>query len=404
MVLVASVVAFFATCVVQRSWWSMIDLQVYRWGASVARSGGDIYGGAYENGLPFTYPPIAAIGMVPLTFVGLEISKIVLTCAGVFSIVVVVYAVFEALAVAHRLRWPVILCVTAMTLWLEPVQQTLKFGQLNLVLMAIVVTDLLLYADRRHAGFGVGLATAVKLTPGIFVLYLLVVGRIRAARNALAVMAGLSALGFVVAPQSSWQYWFEPVFIDADRVGSEEYVANQSLYGLLARLQGEAHASLVWLGAVLTILSIVVVAVRTLDASHQPLGIVAFAFAGLLISPISWSHHWVWFVPLIALSAAYAMTPQELQRLWWAVCGLALATLAWPNRGGPRDELLPQGIIWFSPYGGGREYQWSPRDVLVGNLYVALGMLIVLLVALMSFMTAATGSWRAHKRESTPRW
>ena len=56
----------------------------------------------------------------------------------------------------------------------EPVWHTVSFGQINLTLAALVAIDVCRWRGSRYGGMLAGVASAIKLTPLIFVLYLAV--------------------------------------------------------------------------------------------------------------------------------------------------------------------------------------------------------------------------------------
>ena len=153
----------------------MLNLRVYRAGASIAWHRGALYDDHYAAGLPFTYPPFAALFFVPLAALPLALAKLVLLFASIGAIGVACWAVTGVLTDTHK-RLAVVVAAGAIALWLEPVQQTLKFGQVNLLLMVLIVVDIM-YSERRWSGVGVGIAATLKLTPLIFVPYLLFTGR-----------------------------------------------------------------------------------------------------------------------------------------------------------------------------------------------------------------------------------
>ena len=186
-----------------------------------------------------------------------------------------------------------------MAVWLGPVQQTLDLGQVNLVLMLLVLADLSLPDRARFKGIGLGLAAGFKLTPLIFVLYLLLTRRFRAAAVALSTFAATIAASLVLLPGPAREFWFGGLFLNSRRTGNNAYVGNQSLHGMLARLVGETAASQLPRAAlpVLAGLAGVLLAAWWSRRGQEAIGILTCALAGLLASPISWAHHWVWAAP-----------------------------------------------------------------------------------------------------------
>ncbi|MEU5695041.1 glycosyltransferase 87 family protein [Actinosynnema sp. NPDC020468] len=273
-----------------------IDSGVYRSGALAVLHGEPLYGvltatPSWSPRLPFTYPPIAAGFFLPLAAVPAQAAWAVLAAASVVAVRVVVKATWSASAVPF-------LAVST----LEPVWRTIGFGQVNLVLMAAVVLDVLVSRGSRYGGVAIGVAAAIKLTPLVFVLHLLITGRRRDAGRALATFVGLQALGLVLLPADSLRYWGSALLEGNHAIGNG-WLTNQSVFGAVQRLSAGADRAPV-LSAVLALCCLVVGAVAARLAHRRGADLAALlitAFTGLLVSPISWSHHWVWVVPLAGL-------------------------------------------------------------------------------------------------------
>ncbi|WP_405726925.1 glycosyltransferase 87 family protein [Streptomyces sp. NBC_00028] len=362
--LATAVSAFTATVPLLRDWF---DLRVY-YGTvdSWVHHGGRIYdyrvpGTTYG----FTYPPFAAVAMLPMALLPLSAA-----IAGSVLLNAVALAWIGRVLAGRRLRrfgwYGAGLAVCGLALF-EPLRDTFSFGQVNLPLLALVLTDAWLLATGRgsRAGWGIGLAAAVKLTPALFIGLLLLAGRRRAAAVATAVAAGATALAVWVAPDASRFYWTEAMW-DTTRVGRLDYVSNQSLQGILARL-GELDRA-AWAVAVLLVLA--VWAVRARQAADAGDWSAAFALTGLtacLISPITWVHHLVWLLPALAVlvraghprvaGALYAVLCTSVVWLWFddasGVDGflggntytwITLGLLLWLPAGQPRAArfLLPR--------------------------------------------------------------
>ncbi|MFF3912171.1 glycosyltransferase family 87 protein [Streptomyces sp. NPDC001852] len=322
--LAAAVTVFTATVPLLRGFF---DLRVYY---------GTVHTWAHHDGLiydyrvpgttyGFTYPPFAALAMLPLAL--LDRAQ---------AIVASLLVNLAALAVILRIltgpdwrrhgwyRWALCLCLLAL---FEPLRDTFSFGQVNLVLLALVLGDCLLLATGRErwAGAGIGLAAAVKLTPALFIGLLLLAGRRRAAGVATAVAGAATALAAWADPRASRFYWTEALW-DTGRVGRLDYVSNQSLQGVLARL-GEPGRPL-WATAVL--LTLCVWAWRARGAVRAGDWTAAFALTGAaacLVSPITWVHHLVWLLPSFAVllraghprtaGALYAVLCTSVVWLWF---------------------------------------------------------------------------------------
>ena len=195
------------------------------------------------TGLHFTYPPFAALVMVPPALLPAWLADALWTGASVGALAAVVALVRRSLG-RPAPGWLVAL-LTLGALALEPVWQNLTFGQVNVFLMLAVLVDLL-RPERRWSGVLVGIAAGVKLTPLVFVVLLVLVGRRAAAGRAMLAFAGTVAAGFAVAPASAATYWTDRL-VDAGRVGPPALAHNQSVYGALTRLLDGPPPTLLWL-------------------------------------------------------------------------------------------------------------------------------------------------------------
>ncbi|MCP2257344.1 alpha-1,2-mannosyltransferase [Streptoalloteichus tenebrarius] len=305
MVLTALVASAFAVITVV--WWVKgwplgIDSAVYRAGALAVWHDQPLYGHltalpGWAPDLPFTYPPVAALLFLPLAALPVPFAW------GVMAVLTTV-----ALGVVLRLclarpangRWrcaaPVAL---VLALGLEPVWRTIGFGQVNMVLMALVLVDVLAMRGARSAGVLTGLAAAIKLTPLLFIVHFGLTRRWADAGRALAAFALLTAAGFVALPDAALRYWTDQIF-HAHDAESRSWIGNQCLSGVALRLLGDGpRATAVLLVAILVCVVVAALLARLLDQRGDRLGaVVVTAFCGLLVSPVSWSHHWVWVVPL----------------------------------------------------------------------------------------------------------
>lgn len=339
-------------------WWVLrwplgVDSAVYRSGALALLHGDPLYAPLaatpdWSPDLPFTYPPIAAAVFLPLALLPVQLAWGALAVATVLALRTSVRIVGGAWWVL-----PLLLC-------LEPVWRTVGLGQVNALLMALVLVDVLVLRGSRFAGVLIGVAAAVKLTPLIFVAHLLVTGRRRDAVRALATFAGLGVTGFALLPGDTVRYWTSTV-LAANKAGGNAWWGNQSLSGVVHRALGGSPAVLVLL--VLACLGITAYLARELHRRGDPVGaVLVTAFCGVLVSPISWTHHWVWVAPLCAVLLA--------RRKFVTTTGLVVLCAGW--------------VFALVPRGEGRESLWTPLESLAGNAYVlvALAALTVLGVRL----------------------
>ncbi|MEV8306806.1 glycosyltransferase 87 family protein [Streptomyces flavidovirens] len=338
--LAVSLAALATLCVLQHI--PMADTLVYRAEGAAVANGTDLYGFTVTQWqLPATYPPFAAILFVPTTWLPLGALKVAFAVGNTALLALLVHLScrFARLPAGPAL----VLAGTALGVWLEPVFQTILFGQINLALACLVLWDLTRTDDAIGKGFALGVAAGVKLTPAIFIVYLLLTGRVRAGLTALASLTGTALLGALVLPHASVDFWTRRVF-ETGRVGRAWIVDNQSLQGLLARVLHDPAPGPVWLAAAVLVAVAGLWTARraAVGAGRETWGVLVTAATALLVSPISWSHHWVWCVPVIAVLAA-----EGRGRAAAAVAVVFTARTLWlvPHKGS-LDLQLPW---WYQP-------------------------------------------------------
>ncbi len=377
----------------------MIDLQVYAWGGHMASLTGTPYRDTYGTfNLYFTYPPIAAVAFELLSHIHVIVLKWLVSIGSVVSLAAVIWLSWGKLGYRRsRVRIGATLLVTAVVLWLEPVQQTLAFGQVNVLLMLLVVADLCRPDKSRLKGVGVGLAAGFKLTPLIFIPYLLLTRCCRAASVALGTFALTVAASYLVLPKAAGQFWMGRLFLTVGRVGNVAYVGNESLYGAALRLFGSAGAARpYWLaGATVIGLAGLLLAARLSRRGLELAGIVTCALTGLLVSPVSWSHHWVWIGPILVALTELAVRAGKVVKLsprllasWLGVTAAGLTVLAvlalyiaYPLHAAPGAPVLPAGLIWTVPSPAVQGSHMTGYQELIGNLYVVTGLIALTAVA-----------------------
>lgn len=274
------------------------DLAVYRLGGRVWLEGQDLYGRLPElaGGVPleFTYPPMAAILFSPLAMVPLHVASI---AALVVSTVLLAIIVWTFLGGVRGMTAALGIAILAIVL--EPVRTGLGYGQINAVLVVVIAADCLLAPNRKWRGLAVGLVAAIKLTPLVFLLFFLARRDIRGMINVVAGFVGATLLAAALAWTDTIEYWTKALF-DTTRVGPTSYGRNQSLHGEMARVFGDHSrlAAVTWIVLSLAVIAAAYVIAWRADPRH---GLLAVAMCGLLISPISWTHHWIWIVPLLVV-------------------------------------------------------------------------------------------------------
>ncbi|MEV7232024.1 glycosyltransferase 87 family protein [Polymorphospora sp. NPDC051019] len=279
------------------------DLAVYRDAATAVLGGGSPYE-VSRDGYGFVYPPFAVLTLLPLATVGHSVGYWAWTALSALVVPAVVWLLAGHLAPGDgRRRLLLFAAGTLAVLPLSPIAGTLLLGNVNILLLALVLVDLLRIRG-RHQGILIGVAAGLKLTPLIFVAYLLLTGRIRAAVTALATFAATVVVGFVLLPSASATFW-GGAFVDGSRTRPpDEEAYGSSLRGATLNLLPESWHP-VWLPvSVLAGVAGLAVAVWASRRHEELTGILACAVTGLLVSPVTWYAHWVWCVPLLALLAA----------------------------------------------------------------------------------------------------
>ncbi|WP_433870687.1 glycosyltransferase 87 family protein [Saccharopolyspora sp. CA-218241] len=355
-----------------------IDGEVYRLGARALLDGKDIYHNLPPTNsglsLPFIYPPFAAILFAPLALLPKMGAVVVIMVVSHLALLATLYVVLGAstFLTAHRER---VLLVTAAVLPLatvtEPVLETITYAQINLVLMALVAVDCLwrVGSDKKlpyPRGMLIGIAAGIKLTPLVFLLFPLLRRDFRLIATALLTFLGTAVLGFLVTFDNARHFWVREIMATSDvsfgpkfTGDASTYAGNQSVRSLLSKLEVPG------LTPVFLALSVVVLAIAVLGMVHAlrrrdlPTAVVLNGVLGLLVSPISWSHHWVWAIPALVLliGAAWSRRDHAL---------LLASTLA--------ALLFVMGPHWNVPQGRGRELRWNFFEHLIGNAYVYFGL------------------------------
>ena len=285
---------------------NFVDLHVYVGGAGTLDHPGTLYDYVYADQtpdfpLPFTYPPFAAVVFYPLhllPFGFVAFAWQLGTVAALYGVVRVsqrLLAVDDDFAKSRR----VAMAWTAVGIWLEPLRSTFDYGQVNVLLVLAVLYAV--YSTRWWlSGLLVGLAAGVKLTPAVGGLYFVGARRWAAVVfSAIVFVATIGVSALVVGDQT--RYYFTELLGDASRVGPIGTSFNQSWRGGISRILGhDAGYGPIVVVAIAVTAVLAVLAWRALGGADDRLGaIVIVQLFGLLLSPISWTHHWVWVLPLM---------------------------------------------------------------------------------------------------------
>ncbi|MBV9352003.1 MAG: DUF2029 domain-containing protein, partial [Mycobacterium sp.] len=327
-VLAVAVVLYVVVYALWPSLATQVDLQVYRFAALRLWHGLDLYSiGLTGNSkeLLFIYPPFAALCFLPLALVGEPVVQVLWLTLTWALIVWAIWRMLKSMAPARTPGlWSLVALLVGVVAWLEPIRLTLQLGQINVVILALVMADLLSSAQRRWAGVGIGIAAGLKLTPALFIVYLAATGRLRAASVAAVTLVATIAAGFVLLPAGSTFYWLRHGFDDPGRIAQHPFAstANASLGGLLMRLH--VPPAPVAVAAVVMAVAAVTLAAVAYRRGHAVLGSALVGMASAAVSPFSWSHHWVWFAPLLVHLGYRAHVLRSRSSTWtfWALAAL----------------------------------------------------------------------------------
>jgi alpha-1,2-mannosyltransferase len=412
-------------------WMDPVDLQVYTDGGLIVRHVAPLYQAHLASPLydwpgylrlPFTYAPFAAMVFATASFVSFAVLAKVSVGVNIAALLGTIWMTLGGLGIRRGLvRLGATLLLAAPLLWTEPVQRTLYLGQIEIVLMTLIIWDQVQSDRHWWKGAGIGIAAGIDLIPLIFIPYLVLTRRFRQAILAAVTFVLTVLLGFAVLPADSRKYWLTGLFAKGSRTGFVGWEGNQSLPALITRLTGNvAHAQAAWLVVDVAVGIAGVVCAALIDRSgHRMAGLLTCALTGLLISPISWDHHWVWIVPGAVTAAVYAVRTRGAAR--WALgataAGLAVVFGAWPgslwhlpaNTGG---YFL--GLIWVPPLtnpetylriGDRRwyaEYHWHGLQLIFGNLYVLSGMALFAVLLVVGFGPVARAAVASRRSGLTP--
>ena len=363
-----------------------IDIDVYRMGGQAWLDGHPLYSPDVKFhtpiglNLPFTYPPLAAVIFAPFAWLGMPAASVTITAITLVLLLVSTIIVLTRLDVWTTSRlvpgpawlrrwWLTALIVAWATLNLEPIQANFAFGQINVVLMTLVIAECVPRRTPWPRGLLLGLGIALKLTPAVFLLYFLLNKDRRAVLTSLASVVAALAAGFALAWDDSWEYWTHTVR-NTDRIGSASLNTNQNIAGSLARLGLDDHQRfLPWVAACFLVLALTVWAARrALRADEPVLAVICIALFGLAVSPVSWSHHWVWMLEAVIVTTVLAWRRRNVALALVSAAGLA--AMYWT----PID-LMPKHhevtACWWRQLVGVSYLWWALATIVVAGATVA---------------------------------
>jgi alpha-1,2-mannosyltransferase len=362
-----------------------IDIDIYQMGGQAWMGGHPLYHGdvlfhtPIGINLPFTYPPLAAIVFCPFAWLHMPAASVAITALTLVLLVVSTVILLTRLDVWNtsavlpgpawlRRWWLAVVIVVPATLSLEPITSNFAFGQINVVLMTLVIADCVPRRTPWPRGLLLGLGIALKLTPAVFLLYFVLRRDNRAALCALGSFLAATLVGFALAWDDSWEYWTHTVH-HTDRIGAAALNTDQNIVGALARTGlGEQQRFLLWVAASLLVLAVTIWSMRRVLGAGEPvLAIVCVALFGLTVSPVSWSHHWVWMLPAVLVTGVLAWRRRNVALALVSAAGAAL--MRWT----PID-LLPKHhettAAWWRQLAGMSYVWWALVVIVVAGLTV----------------------------------
>jgi alpha-1,2-mannosyltransferase len=361
-----------------------IDIDVYRMGGQAWLDGRPLYADGvmfHTRGgldLPFTYPPLAAVVFSPFALLSLDAASIAITLTTLILLIVATTILLTRLDVWPdppvgksavtgepvwlRRAWLAAAIVAPAVIFFEPIRSNFDFGQINVVLMTLVIADCVPRKTPWPRGMLLGLAIALKLTPAVFLLYFVLRRDTRAlvVTAASAVVATLA--GFAFTWRDSLEYWTETVR-NTDRIGTATLNTNQNIAGALARLGiGEGMRFVLWTVACFAVLGLTVWAARRVLKAEQPvLALICVAMFGLVVSPVSWSHHWVWVLPTVLVTSIVAYRQRHAALAVVSAVGIAL--MIWTPIPLMPEHEETSASLWRQLAGG--SYVWWAIAVIV---------------------------------------
>lgn len=348
----------------------LIDLQVFSLAADALLAGEPLYTDVVDPGR-FLYPPIAAVAYLPVGLLPWLLEQV----AWIFLCAIGLVWFWRRSLAEVRVGAVGLAGLVAVSFLFDPILHNFRFGNVSLLLALVVLADLAGRGDHRWRGVLTGVAIGIKLTPAVFLPFLLVTRQWRTLANACAGFAGTVAVGFLVRPAESLTYWTEATFDDS-RLPFLPNALNQSVNGLLLRMTDGHGAFWVWVVAcgVLGVLCLVA-ANLWWSRGERALAVSLAALVALFASPLTWLHHWAWFIPL-AVGLYRASVRAGIRTRVAAVLAVcwALVFARGPHRWLPAYD-------WVS--GVSPELDWSAWQMVVGHAYLWAGLFaVVYLIAL----------------------
>jgi alpha-1,2-mannosyltransferase len=363
-----------------------VDLSTYLLGGRHA-AGDDLFSVTLaKDGLGFTYPPFSALLFSPFAHVPVRVAEVAFSWANLAAVCALVAACLRAVCDQLDRRtimwWALVLLIPVVMF--DPVRQTFLLGQVNIVLALIVVADMTLDLPIPR-GILVGLAAAIKVTPLILIPYLFLTRQGRAGVRAIASFAAAALLALAVNASTSWAYWTHYIR-DPQRAGMLSWIGNQGVLGAFERMVNHTVTTPTTFVIVLSVAAVgLVVAAGAYRRSSPVLGFLVVEATESLASPVSWSHHFIWVVLLVAW---LALAPDRPRYGEW--CALAVSVLFWA------------APVWWVPHGPAVAFAGRGWFIPLSDAYALLFIALVVGAGVRVFRAPLTRPVLGRRRTMAP--
>jgi alpha-1,2-mannosyltransferase len=293
----------------------------------------------YAEGMHIPYPPFWAMAHAPLTVFPVRVAQILVFALAVGAIALVLW-ILDGLT---RALWPVdrggLFWTNAAAIFLASrfLLQDLAHSGSNTLILALVWTGVFFWSARREwaGGLCLGLATALKCTPALFLAYFAWKRQWR-----MAAAGALTALLLTLAPvlrqgpaeyARHMKFWAgnlwnavstaDPAmgFLGPEETGNVS--VKPAVARLLSRMSGETPTARPfdwksWLARLSPVILLVAAAWALRGRAERDSARVLFELAAvgvlaLLLSPVTWKQHCVGTLPALYLIVRRAISRRE---------------------------------------------------------------------------------------------
>lgn len=306
------------------------DLAVYRAAGQAVLHGTGLYDDTLNARLPFTYPPFAALLAVPLALGSWGFVQWGWTFLTLIMLAAVIVLSYRGVPWARKRPIPVYLGFLVAWMLTVPVSDHLGYGQVGLFLTLLCLVDVLARPRWLPEGVLVGIAGAIKLVPLVYIGYYVITGKWKAVAGAAGGFVGASLVGLLLLPRASLDYFGALGALSNEvAVGDPTVFGNQSVKGVLMRLLPAGVVDPAWIAACVVLAALGVIAVRRAQALRGSLaGFVVVALLAAAVTPIAWTHHFVWLVPAVGVLLTPPRAPAaKAQPMAWAAIAVIFAVV-----------------------------------------------------------------------------